>query len=124
VEASQSGRIALLGKPLALALSEGSGPLRLGLRPEALFLSDGAAVLKGNVAHVENLGSEVYAQVAVAGLPDRVVLRASPSQRAALHLGASVALDFDPAAGLVFDAQGKRLRRVLAGATPRKAEAV
>lgn len=86
--------------------------MQLGLRPEALRLTQGPALLKGKVAHFENLGSEVFAQVALNGEAMRVTLRAAPADRQRLSLGAMVDLDFDLQAGLIFDAGGKRLRRV------------
>ena len=107
----------LLGSRLEWHLpAEAPRVMQLGLRPEALRLTRGPALLTGTVAHFENLGSEVFAQVALKDEAMRVTLRASPSERQRLSLGAKVALDFDLHAGLIFDAAGKRLRRVEAGA--------
>ena len=86
--------------------------MQLGLRPEALRLTQGPALLTGKVAHFENLGSEIFAQVALNGAAMRVTLRAAPADRQRLSLGATVDLDFDRHAGLIFDAEGRRLRRV------------
>ncbi|MEO1550219.1 MAG: ABC transporter ATP-binding protein, partial [Pseudomonadota bacterium] len=103
----------LLGSRLEWDMpAEAPRVLQLGLRPEALRLTQGPALLKGKVAHFENLGSEVFAQVALEGEAMRVTLRAAPAERQRLSLGAEVALDFDPQAGLIFDANGKRLRGV------------
>lgn len=93
--------------------------LQLGLRPEALHLTKHVPRLTGRVAHFENLGSEVFAQIALSDEAMRVTLRATPAQRQMLELGAEVGLGFDTRAAMVFDAGGKRLRKVedMAGLT-------
>ncbi|GAB5438605.1 ABC transporter ATP-binding protein [Falsiruegeria mediterranea] len=88
------------------------GAVSLGLRPEALHLATENAVLRGTVAHSENLGSEVFVQVDIPGLENRVTLRATPSQRAFLRVGAPVSLGFDALAALVFDGNGHRVRGI------------
>ncbi|GFE67333.1 ABC transporter ATP-binding protein [Litoreibacter roseus] len=89
-----------------------AGIYQLGLRPEALKLTQAAPVVTGTVAHMENLGSEVYAQIALANQTSRVTLRAAPAERRNLRLGAEVGLGFSLKDGLIFDADGKRQRRV------------
>jgi multiple sugar transport system ATP-binding protein len=86
--------------------------MQLGLRPEALRLTQSAPRLTGRVVHFENLGSEVFAQVSLDSDGSRVTLRALPAQRQALGLGAQVGLTFDLRAAMMFDAEGTRLRRV------------
>lgn len=89
------------------------GLYRLGLRPEALRLAEADPILSGRVAHVENLGSEIYAQVSIPGHEARVIFRAEPAQRHRLSIGAPVGLRFDPGAALVFDVKGKRAKPAL-----------
>ena len=89
-----------------------AGVYQLGLRPEALKLTQSEPVMTGTVAHTENLGSEVYAQVALADQTSRVTLRAAPAERHNLRLGAEVGLGFDLQDGLIFDADGTRQRRI------------
>ena len=89
-----------------------AGFYQLGLRPEALKLTQSEPVMTGTVAHTENLGSEVYAQVALADQTSRVTLRAAPAERHNLRLGAEVGLGFDLQDGLIFDADGTRQRRI------------
>ena len=86
--------------------------MQLGLRPEALRLTQSAPRLTGRVVHFENLGSEVFAQVALDSDGSRVTLRAMPAQRQSLGLGTQVGLTFDLSASMIFDAEGARLRRV------------
>ena len=86
--------------------------MQLGLRPEALRLTQSAPRLTGRVVHFENLGSEVFAQVALDSDGSRVTLRAMPAQRQSLGLGTQVGLTFDLSAAMIFDAEGARLRRV------------
>ena len=49
--------------------------MQLGLRPEALRLTQSAPRLTGRVVHFENLGSEVFAQVVLDSDGSRVTLR-------------------------------------------------
>ncbi|MEP1518894.1 ABC transporter ATP-binding protein [Ascidiaceihabitans sp.] len=86
--------------------------MQMGLRPEALRLTQSAPRLTGRVVHLENLGSEVFAQVALCNDGSRVTLRAMPAQRQNLALGAQVGLSFDLNAAMIFDAGGARLRHV------------
>ncbi|MEE2810971.1 carbohydrate ABC transporter ATP-binding protein, CUT1 family [Thalassococcus halodurans] len=92
-----------------LAPNELNGPVLLGLRPEALRLASEDAVLKGQVAHVENLGSEIFAQISLVGQEGRVTLRATPVQRRSLRIGANVGIAFEGRAALLFDSSGKRV---------------
>lgn len=118
----QSGaELYLFGTPLEWHLTEKSSRvMQLGLRPEALRLTHANPRLRGRVAHIENLGAEIFAQIALKNEGLRVTLRASPAERAMLTLGAEVGLSFDTAAALIFDADGKRMRRIeaMAGLTP------
>ena len=109
----RDGELSLFGRPLwhGTVVSQ-SGVFQLGLRPEALRLTATEPLLSGQVAHVENLGSEVYAQIALNDHAARVTLRAAPSERTNLQLGTRVGMTFDPSDALVFDADGKRQRRV------------
>ena len=67
-------------------------------------------MLTGSIAHVENLGAEVYAQVDLTDQDVRVTFRASPAERRLLSLGALVELSFNPTDTMIFDAHGKRQR--------------
>ena len=108
----QAGTLSLFGKPIAKpSLQTQPGLFQLGLRPEALRLTAKDPILSGRVAHVENLGSELFAQIALEGEPIRVTLRASPSDRHHLKLQAQVGLTFTLEDALIFDANGKRHRR-------------
>lgn len=108
----EAGALSLLGQSLPFSAPGQSTGLRLGLRPEALRLADDRAPLTGTVAYLENLGSELYAQIDVPGLTDRLVLRAAPADAARLRIGTAVGIGFDPDAALFFDAAGKRVRDV------------
>lgn len=85
------------------------GPIRIGLRPEALRLAAEDAVLTGQVMHVEHLGSEIFAQISLAGHDGRITMRASPAQRSSLYIGANIGLAFEGGAALLFDPNGKRV---------------
>jgi multiple sugar transport system ATP-binding protein len=117
VELEEDGRVTLLERPLDLvARQQPKGAAALGLRPEALQLAGEEAPIRGHVAHAENLGAELYVQIQVPGLDQRITFRTDPKQRYTLGLGAPVGLAFDPAQALLFDGSGQRLRN-LAGAS-------
>lgn len=108
----------LLGRSLPMIAPDASlSPMQLGVRPEALRLTRTDPLLTGRVAHFENLGSEVFAQIALDDHPARVTLRATPAERQMLGLGAKVGLRFDLCDALFFDPGGKRLRRIEIAAT-------
>lgn len=86
-----------------------NGPVRIGLRPEALRLAAEDAVLTGQIVHVENLGSEIFAQISLAGHDGRVTMRTAPGQRSSLRVGATIGLAFDGNAALLFGPNGKRV---------------
>lgn len=108
-----NSKLTLFGLVLGrVAEASKAGVYQLGLRPEALKLTQAEPVMSGTVAHIENLGSEVYAQIAIADQTARVILRASPAERHNLRLGVQVGLSFDLQDALIFAADGKRQRRV------------
>ncbi|MEX0280104.1 MAG: ABC transporter ATP-binding protein [Arenibacterium sp.] len=114
----QSGALSLFGRILGeVRETTQSGVFQLGLRPEMLRLARTNPRLSGKVAHVENLGSEIYAQIVLSDHNARVTLRAAASERWRLDLGASVGLDFNVEDALIFDAEGKRRRRIELEAT-------
>jgi len=113
LEVLPDGRLSLLDRALDLAVVEGSrGVASLGLRPETLRLTSADSPIRGRVVHSENLGSEMFVQIEVASLHERITLRATPEQRGALALGTPVALAFDTHKALIFDADGARIRRL------------
>jgi multiple sugar transport system ATP-binding protein len=92
-----------------VAPREVKGPFRIGLRPEALRLAAEDAVLNGKIVHVENLGSEILAQLSLAGHDGRITMRAAPEQRGSLLIGSNIGLAFEGSAALLFDPNGKRV---------------
>ena len=109
----RDGELSLFGGPIGNVTDVSqTGVFQLGLRPEALRLAKTDPVLTGRVAHVENLGAEVFAQVDLPDKAARVTFRAAPRQRNQLRVGASVGLSFNLEDALIFDAEGKRQRRV------------
>ncbi|WP_420568271.1 ABC transporter ATP-binding protein [Thalassovita sp.] len=113
VTLAADGRLGFFDQVLDLrTASRIEGAVSLGLRPEALFLSADKPVFRGTVAHTENLGAELFAQVDVPGLESRLVMRAEASQRDAFRLGTPVGIGFDAEKALVFDGSGQRVRSV------------
>jgi len=113
VSLTGNGRLAFFDRDLdLLATDRIDGAVSLGLRPEALRLATVDAVFQGTVAHTENLGAELYVQVDIPGLENRIVMRAEGAQRRELTIGTPVGVGFDAANALVFDGNGQRVRRI------------
>ncbi|WP_412562146.1 ABC transporter ATP-binding protein [Thalassobius sp. MITS945101] len=113
VSLTGNGRLAFFDRDLdLLATDRIDGAVSLGLRPEALRLATVDVVFQGTVAHTENLGAELYVQVDIPGLENRIVMRAEAAQRRELTIGTPVGVGFDAANALVFDGNGQRVRRI------------
>lgn len=125
-EIDGDGHIRLFGVDVGLRTSLARGPGQLGLRPESLELSSVSTPLKSTLRHLENLGAEVFAQVEIRDVDDRVVLRLDPKAARGLKLGDPLSLEFDDSAALLFDETGKRvpIASVDIGATQRAAAGV
>jgi multiple sugar transport system ATP-binding protein len=104
------GQLSLAGKALPLRCAPNvTGPVRLGLRPEVLRLTDeSAALISGVLSHRENLGGEVLLHITTAASKDPVILRLDHGGARGLALGTPLGLTFAPADALCFDAAGKR----------------
>jgi len=112
VKVDTAGRLTLLGQTLPVITQLPLGPARIGLRAEALRLAGAEALLTGVVVHSENLGPEVFAQVDVPGLSERLVLRAGTADRGQLKTGATIGIGVDWQHVLVFDDDGQRVREL------------
>lgn len=113
VSRAETGRLVFFDRDLGLHVpGRIAGAVSLGLRPEALSLVSHRPLFRGTVAHTENLGAELFVQLDIPGLENRIVMRAEPSQRADLRLGATVGIGFHAAKALVFDGSGQRVREV------------
>ena len=83
----------------------------LAFRPEAVGITaPGDRRLNGVVASVENLGSDIFVNVALGGDRDTVVVRTHP-EGTRPEPGRPVGLHLEPACLLQFDGAGIRLRR-------------
>jgi len=82
------------------------GSLTAGIRPEALRLGDGS--VRATVEHVEYLGHETLAHLAVEG-DEAVRLVARVQGMSRLGRGAAVSVGFDPARLHLFDEAGRSL---------------
>jgi lactose/L-arabinose transport system ATP-binding protein len=91
--------------PLTAKVPTGT-PVTIGIRPEH-FRAGGAAHLDLNVEMIEHLGAETYAYARF-GKSD--LLTVATQNDRDLKSGDLLAAHFDPAAALLFDAAGQRLR--------------
>jgi multiple sugar transport system ATP-binding protein len=98
--------------PLQLGLPAGQ-VVSVGLRPESLSLeaAPGRARLMAKLAHVENLGAEVFLHFMLPDSGDPLVLRATLDAFEAHRgrLDQAVALSVDTSRALVFDTAGRRV---------------
>ena len=114
VTQQEKGDLLLLDRAVGLRVSRRlQGAVSVGLRPESLHaVHTGDGDLQGTVVHLENLGAELFVQVSVPGVEVPLILRAAPSQRAGLHIGAATGVRIDRTAGLVFEGEGVRVQDV------------
>ncbi len=104
----------VLDAPLALAPGAPVGmPVRVGIRSENLAVStrEAAASFAGRVRHVEDLGSDCFVHVTLEKTDAPVVARTEGARAREFRIGAPVWLTPDIRQVLVFDEQGRRLRR-------------
>ncbi len=106
-------RVALPDALAAAAREAPEGPLTLGIRPEALRLAPPrSGALRARVEHLEFLGHEVLAHLALdAGAEEAARLVARLARPGALARGDAVALDFDPDGVHLFGADGAAFAR-------------
>jgi len=110
---ARPGFVECLGARLSLAVADASdGPVRVAVRPEALTLArpDAADCVRGQVRHVEHLGSDCMVHVDVKGAGGVVVVRLDPEAGNRMSRGTAIALEIPPHRALLFDAAGRRLR--------------
>jgi len=108
--------VELAGAHLPIEPMRAAGtPLQVAIRPEALTLGAhaGRPVLYAKIAHVENLGAEVFLHFhPLAGSALPVILRAA-LETYELHkhgFAGEVALSIDPSRVMLFDETGMRLK--------------
>jgi ABC-type sugar transport system ATPase subunit len=94
-----SGDTVVTGNPVAVTL---------GVRPEDIVLADGAALLRGTVSIIENLGELVMAYVDIGGAEPLIVKLPGTSM---VKAGDAIALAADPARLHFFDADGRAIRQ-------------
>ncbi|MGD9919689.1 MAG: ABC transporter ATP-binding protein, partial [Paenirhodobacter sp.] len=105
-ETGAGGRIRVAGAAAGLRAT-GRAVEHLGIRPEALTPCDGPGLVAGRVRLIENLGSDLFVHLEVAGMERALVARLAPSARAALRPGHLLQLQADPARITGFDVAGK-----------------
>ena len=123
---ARAGFVECLGTRLAMAVTGASdGPVRVAVRPEALTLArpDAADCIRGQVRHVEHLGSDCMVHVDVKGVAGVVVVRLDPEAGNRMNRGTAIALDIPSHRALLFEAGGRRLRTNAADARLRVAGA-
>jgi len=110
--ASDAGDVHLDGSQVRIdALARPGEAVRLGFRPEAAKLTEVyEGDLKGQVSHVENLGSDVYVHVKLRTGTGPIIVRTRPGERRA-RLGEAVGIEIATTRALAFGSNGRRLAR-------------
>lgn len=113
-EVDAEGRIRAFDLPVPGRLTAGAGPVQIGLRPEHLRLEGGADAWPGRVIHRENLGHDLYFHVVLDAAETRLIVRGAQDVHGNVPLDAPVRVGFDPARVLIFGADGRRQRPLVA----------
>jgi len=96
--------------PVVAEAAVGS-PVSIGIRSENLTLgnADGAATFFGQTKHVENLGSDCFVHVAIAGMDVPLVARTEGRRADHFSVGEVIGVTCGPDSILLFDEAGKRV---------------
>ncbi|MFC5422660.1 ABC transporter ATP-binding protein [Bosea eneae] len=102
-----AGRLLALDHRLAKAAR-----ITVGVRPEAIGLAqdDTETAMRARIRLVEHLGSDLLVHAESADGAEKLIARLEPRTGRHLRAGDVVGLTFDPAAALLFDQDGRRLR--------------
>ncbi|KPF41266.1 ABC transporter ATP-binding protein [Rhizobium sp. AAP43] len=107
-----------------LALASGT-PVSVAFRPEFVTLAPaGEGGLPARIERLEFLGSEVVVFTRLAAMDGIVVAKIAPAEAIGLAIGGRIDLRLDPAAILLFDADGDRLAASIATVSAREPEVV
>jgi multiple sugar transport system ATP-binding protein len=110
--ASDTGDVRLNGSQVTIdALARPGDRVKLAFRPEVGKLTDPyEGDLKGKVAHVENLGSDLFVHVSLAGGAAPIIVRAQPGEPRA-RVGEVIGIEVPICQSLAFGSDGRRLGR-------------
>ncbi|MGL3607948.1 ABC transporter ATP-binding protein [Rhizobium sp. G187] len=107
-----------------LELTSGT-PVSVAFRPEFVRLApSGEGGLPARIERLEFLGSEVVVFTRLAAMDGIVVAKITPADAIGLAIGGRIDLRLDPAAILLFDADGDRLAASIAMVAAREPEVV
>jgi multiple sugar transport system ATP-binding protein len=113
----ENGIISICGRKLAKRSPLPTGtPLQAGIRPSTLQIKSLAADVEfeGKIRHLENIGSDIYLHVEIAGSDLTVIARVSSMNAEDYKIDANIALGASAEHIMFFDQHGKRLRNVQA----------
>jgi multiple sugar transport system ATP-binding protein len=105
--------IDVLGNEIPLDLDAPAGSrIQVGVRPSGASIARKVhdAGIAGTLVHRENLGSDLYLHVQIAGVDTPVIVRHDPAAIADFPIGEPVAIQLSPGHILAFDEAGGRLR--------------
>ncbi len=112
VTGAGAGAVEAFGTHLAIrGLVPAGTRASLAFRPEECILLDASAPqgLAASVSHVERLGADGYAHLAVEGFPELVVARLDAERLGRIERGQAVRILPDPERALCFDESGRRI---------------
>lgn len=106
------GTLSFLSVPLARRpVDHGTSKITIALRPEHLQLCEKQAgkSFEGALSYKENLGSEAFLYIKVAGVDDEIIIRVEPAEAHDVSIGDVVSISHLPGKAMIFDQDGQRL---------------
>jgi multiple sugar transport system ATP-binding protein len=114
----EPGLVDVAGSVLAVDTTcEPGSLLTLGIRPEAFHLTDrgGPGTITGSVRLVENMGSDLYVHLDVAGMSEPVIARLLAERAPSIEAGRTLHLGLRAERILLFAPDGRRIRQEIEG---------
>lgn len=101
------GHISLAGVSIPFTV-KGADITRVGLRPEALIITETPSHLTGKITHFENFGAEVFFHLKLENIDQPLLVRGQPSLLKNKSIDDELYIEIDPEQAILFDGQGKR----------------
>lgn len=110
----EPGRIEVAGTILMVSHDcEAATPVSVGIRPEVFHIAQhaGSSVFTGVVRMIEHMGSDLFVHLDLAGQEEPLIARLLTERAPHIAAGQTLHLAADPEWVLLFDADGRRIRR-------------
>lgn len=101
------GHISLAGNSVPFSVGD-TEITKVGLRPEALTITEKPSHLTGKITHFENFGAEVFFHLKLENLDQAILVRGQPALLQTKAVGDDLHLQIAAEQAILFDADGKR----------------